>query len=213
MTRLAGFALAVTVGLLGAACGDDGPTATPEQDDAIAALIDAELSTDEQRCVLEGLIDTEIAPTAIIDGSITGDEDAELLGVAAGCIEDLTRIPSFVDAFIDGAAAEGTSMTRDEAICAIRHLEADDPARAVAECLSADAPGTTTDVGDDRPGVSTYGDDAVLDLLWDACEAGNNQTCDELTATSPEGSDYQRHGRTCAGRAPDGATNCFDELG
>lgn len=204
--------MAVTVGLLGAACGDDDPGATPEQEDAIATLIDAELTTDEQRCVLEGLIDTGIAPAAIVDGAITGDEDAELLGVATSCIEDLTRIPSFVDAFIEGAAAEGTSMTRDEAVCAIRHLEADDPARAVAECLSTDAPESPTD-GDDPDGASTYGDDAVLDLLWDACDAGNNQTCDELTATSPEGSDYQQHGRTCAGRAPAGVTSCFDELG
>ena len=201
--------LAALIALIPAACGDDGPTATPEQADAIARMIDAELTDDEHTCVLEGLIETGISPTAIIDDEITGDEDAELLGVAVGCIDDLTRIPAFVDAFIEGAEAEGTAMSRPEAECAIRHLEDEDPARAVAECLAETG-------GDGEPGgdeTFTYGDDDVFDLLWESCASGNNLVCDELAATAPTGSGYETFGRTCGDRLPDGAVNCFDELG
>lgn len=202
--------IAVVVALTAGACGDDGVSATPEQRDAIATLIDAEITAGEERCLLEGLLDTGIPPEAVVAGDVTGEEDAELLGVAAGCIEDLTRIPAFVAAFMEGAAEEGTPMTEDEAICAIRHLEADDPARAVAECLA--------DTGSDDPaapdaGPVAYGDDEVLDLLWDACERGNNQACDELTRTAPADSGYARFGRSCGERRADATTSCFDELG
>ena len=53
----------------------------------------------------------------------------------------------------------------------------------------------------------------MFDLLWDACAGGNNQICDELAATAPEDSAYREFGRTCAGLMPEGAVNCFDELG
>lgn len=188
-----------------AGCGDDGPTATPEQNEAIARLIDAELTDAEQRCVLEGLIETGIAPSAILADEITADEDTELIGVTVGCIEDLTRIPAFLEAFIAGVAAEGTDMTEAQATCALELLESGDPAAAVAECLP-DQP--TAD--DDE---FTYGDDAVFDLLWDSCASGNNLVCDELAATAPAGSGYEVFGRTCAQRLPEGAVNCFDELG
>lgn len=45
-----------------------------------------------------------------------------------------------------------------------------------------------------------YGSDTRLDTLWDRCEVGDFPACDELYATSPEGSDYERFGETCGAR-------------
>ncbi len=47
---------------------------------------------------------------------------------------------------------------------------------------------------------STYGDDPELDALWDACDAGDDDACDELFWSSPVGSAYESFGRDCAGR-------------
>lgn len=53
-------------------------------------------------------------------------------------------------------------------------------------------------------GVDTYGDDPALDALWDACEAGDDEACDDLYMRSPFGSEYEEFGDTCAGRGRDG---------
>lgn len=45
-----------------------------------------------------------------------------------------------------------------------------------------------------------YGSDSRLDALWDRCEVGDFPACDELYATSPEGSEYERFGGTCGAR-------------
>jgi len=48
------------------------------------------------------------------------------------------------------------------------------------------------------------GDDAVLDVLAQACYAGDMQSCDDLFDQSDAGSDYETYGDTCAGRQPPG---------
>ncbi|MBU5424157.1 DUF4190 domain-containing protein [Cellulomonas hominis] len=50
----------------------------------------------------------------------------------------------------------------------------------------------------------TYGDDASLDALWDACAAGDGAACDSLYMSSPSGSDYEAFGDTCGGQAAGG---------
>ena len=57
----------------------------------------------------------------------------------------------------------------------------------------------------------TYGDNAELDTLWDACEGGDGAACDELYSSAPGGSEYEEFGRTCAGTA-DGTTYCDSGL-
>lgn len=52
--------------------------------------------------------------------------------------------------------------------------------------------------------ASTYGDDFVLDSLWDECEAGDPDACDGLFAAAPFGSEYETFGGSCAGSRPDG---------
>lgn len=56
----------------------------------------------------------------------------------------------------------------------------------------------------------TYGDDATLDGLWDACEGGDMEACDNLFRESPLGSEYEDFGNTCGNRT-DGGRYCVDE--
>lgn len=49
-------------------------------------------------------------------------------------------------------------------------------------------------------GPTSYGDDPVLDALWDACAAGDGSACDELWESSPVGSAYEEFGVTCGER-------------
>lgn len=195
--------LLATVALTAAACGADGadpPSATEQA--AIDTLIEAELTVDEQRCILDGLGALEITATQIIEGQLDAEQDGEVLDATLECVDDLATVEGFVDSFIAGAAEAGTELSRDEARCAIRALDAADQDAAILTCLG------------DRAGEADFGDDPVLDLLVEQCRRGNNQACDELHVSSPIGSDYEEYGRTCAGRAPDGAEpNCFDELG
>ena len=51
-------------------------------------------------------------------------------------------------------------------------------------------------------GGEAYGDDPALDALWDACEAGDAQACDDLYMDSPLGSEYEEFGGSCGGRFP-----------
>ena len=57
---------------------------------------------------------------------------------------------------------------------------------------------TPEETADGSPGQ--YGSDSRLDALWDRCEVGDFPACDELYATSPEGSEYERFGETCGAR-------------
>ena len=49
--------------------------------------------------------------------------------------------------------------------------------------------------------------DATLDALWDGCEGGDMDACDELYSDSPFGSEYEDFGDSCGGRT-DGGTWC-----
>jgi len=199
-------ALLLAVSIILAGCGSDGATdrdPTEGEALAIAALVGADLPIEEQRCVLQGLLDLEIEPQAVIDGTLSPDDDGAMLAAAMECVDDLASLDPFVQSFIDGAAESGTILSVEEARCSIRALEADDQEAAILECLG------------DRVGDSAdYGDDAILDLLWDQCTDGNAQACDELYRDAPIGSRYESYGRTCGDRLPDSSgLECFEQLG
>lgn len=67
---------------------------------------------------------------------------------------------------------------------------------------------TTTDPIEVFP--FTRGDDPDLDVLWDACEAGDGVACDDLFIASPAGSEYEAFGDTCGFRREPG-TACSGE--
>ncbi len=47
----------------------------------------------------------------------------------------------------------------------------------------------------------SYGDDPILDALWDDCEAGVLRACDDLWWDSPVGSEYEAFAESCGGRS------------
>lgn len=209
---LRSLTILAVVTLVAAACGDDAePVATPEQTEVIGSLIDTDLTSDEQRCILEELIASGIEPQAVLEGTISGDEDTELLAIAVSCVEDLSRVPGFVESVIEASGETGTPFTEAEAVCVIEQMGEDDPAAAAAECI-----GNTSTSSDPAAAesIDTYGDDRTLDLLWDACERGNNQACDDLYTSAPLDSGYLEFARTCAGQLPDSVgLRCFADLG
>ena len=121
------------IALIAGACGDDPPTA--EEIEAIDSLVEADLSTDEQRCILDGIGALEITVAEVIAGDLSAEQDGEVLAATLECVEDLATVEGFVDSFIAGAAEEGTELTRDEARCAIRALDAEDQDAAILACL------------------------------------------------------------------------------
>lgn len=49
---------------------------------------------------------------------------------------------------------------------------------------------------------SRYGDDKVMDRLWDGCADAEWLTCDHLYVVAPTGSEYEEFGATCGDRGP-----------
>jgi hypothetical protein len=68
------------------------------------------------------------------------------------------------------------------------------PANTNINCVDAFGDGTSQGGSDTSSEPFTYGDDAVLDALWDACDGGDTQACDDLYWDSPIGSEYEAHG-------------------
>ena len=190
------------VALVAAGCSDDGGPSAEEQE-AIGRLVDTELTLDEQRCILDGLRDLDIGPGRIVAGDLTVEEDGEVLAISLECVDDLSSIEAFVDSFIEGAAQAGTTLTREQARCAIQALgETGDDDAAILACIDGAEP------------PAPAGDDPILDLFVEQCRRGNNQACDELFADAPPDSEYERYGRTCGNRLPGGTgLTCFDTLG
>ena len=59
----------------------------------------------------------------------------------------------------------------------------------------------TSDVDSgDGPDTPAPGTDAALDVLWNACAAGDGEACDTLYWDSPVGSAYEQFGFTCGNR-------------
>jgi len=184
------------------ACGGGGSDDTPSASESLAieTYVGSELSFDEQQCILEGTRVLDIESERITANDLTADEDGQLLAIVAECLEDPASFEPFVNSFMAGAAEGGTNLTRSEARCAIRALETDGDEEEILACLGDE---TLDSIGD-----------PTTDLLSDQCRRGNNQACDELYRSAPDGSDASIYGMTCANRLPEGTGfTCFDELG
>ena len=120
-----------------------------------------------------------------------------------------------VDCIIEELDARGLSVSdiSDEAI-------GDGPIptgaqEAMTACLlSGSGFGTGLDA-DDSPVtgvVDDYGSDPELDILWDACEAGDGAACDDLFFQSPIDSEYEAFGDTCGRRFAQSPGFCAEAL-
>lgn len=79
-------------------------------------------------------------------------------------------------------------------------------------------PGPTGPVATDAPASGSpdafaYGDDPYFDALWDSCESGDAQACDDLFQESPVDSEYEEFGASCGGRFPGTEEWCVDVMG
>ena len=80
------------------------------------------------------------------------------------------------------------------------------------------APGPTGPVATEAPATGSpdafaYGDDPYFDALWDSCESGDAQACDDLFQESPVDSEYEEFGASCGGRFPGTEEWCVDVMG
>jgi hypothetical protein len=119
------------------------------------------------------------------------EDDAECM--ADGLIDELGA-----DA-LDGA--DMNSEPSDEQLAAFVEAteECDIDPSAVAGDDEDDADDSDdSDSGSDGDG--TYGSDSELDALYDACEEGDFEACDQLYLDSPSGSEYEEFADSCGNR-------------
>ncbi|MGH9274192.1 MAG: hypothetical protein ACRDZU_06045, partial [Acidimicrobiales bacterium] len=124
-----------------------------------------------------------------------------LSGGQAECVADLLVNEAGEDAFKD--ADFGADDPPQEFIDAFLAVG---PEQFVEECGIDEAAFSGSGESD---GGGTYGSDPELDALYDACEDGDYQACDDLYLDSPSGSEYEEFADTC-GERNDPAGYCVD---
>ena len=171
----------------------------------------------------------EMFPDAL---DINEDEIAQLeeLGLPdemADEAEELLELRTQQVAMLSDAFDELESSDDPEAVLEDMSVESDEMQAdmeelaeelGLEECGISGGGSTDDTTPDDTGGTSepfTYGDDAVLDGLWDDCEGGDGAACDELYRDSPIGSEYEDFGNTCGGLFGDDEipASCEVELG
>ena len=195
------------------------------------ALADA---TDEQReCIDAGAreLDLDDLVTMMTDPTVEGERArVQVMGLMIGCIPDIGRMDSFaaaVGANLAAGLSPDADLDDDEQKCMVAHVvdNAADPAEALAagssqdsidtliaafgECLDETSYAVVT--GAVGTGAQAYGEDPLLDDLYDKCEAGDGRACDLLFVTSTAGSEYNALALDCAGRG-DGISFCYSEF-
>jgi S1-C subfamily serine protease len=132
--------------------------------------------------------------------AIASDEVTDFGSSGGPLLDDRGRVVGIVTEFAagDGRQVIGLSYTYDHVWPAIEEIVAA-PEDVDADCLAFVDP-------------VTYGDDPFLDELWDACELGDFDACDELFTESPVGSDYEHFADTCGDRNEPGEW-CTDRYG
>ncbi len=100
----------------------------------------------------------------------------------------------------DLAAGVAACQAGDDVACDLVYLLSDleSPEEAIGlDCGGRGAlPETSCSgyEGSDSSSAYTYGDDPLLDALWDMCAGGNDDACDHLYFISPVGSEYETFG-------------------
>jgi len=156
--------------------GDDDDTSGVEARLAsqIQSSSDGALDDGQADCVAGYLVD-EIGEDRLADVDFDAEEppagmEDELIAATFGAISECDIDPT---ALGGGGGDEGSDVSDDPA----------DDGEAPAE-----------------GGEGAYGSDPELDALYDECEGGDYQACDDLFLESPSGSEYEDFGDTCGGR-------------
>ncbi len=201
--------------LLLAACGGGGPDRQAAIDNLMAG---AEGLTEEQAtCVVEGVGDEGLETydnfSASYQASIEGDLDApsaeveELFDVIFDCAfasvsEDLGDVGTELQDALGDLDLSDLDIDPDNLEESLEQGLGD-----LGEQLGEELGDGPLPVGDpvdcaaaSLDGPCDYGDDAALDALWDACEGGAGEACDDLFFDSPLGSRYEQFGNTCGDR-------------
>ena len=143
----------------------------------------------------DGAVREALRLDGVIDKGNSGGPALTTTGKVAGVVTSLLNS--------SGIQWIGVAYTHEYLADAIRTIERDRPGLEV-ECEEPASPPSVPDEWDwdDEPdwditGPDRYGDDPVLDELYDACRDGDLVACDDLYAQSPYGSEYERFGSTC----------------
>jgi S1-C subfamily serine protease len=123
----------------------------------------------------------------VVDGvrvGIISDEASDYGSSGGPLLTDRGLVAGIVTEFAGegGRQVLGVSLTYDAVRAEIDRIVAS-PQELVEDCVGAE-----------------YGTDAVLDLLWDWCDADAMWACDELYGRAASGSDYEDFGASCGDR-------------
>jgi hypothetical protein len=136
----------------------------------------------------------QLLTIAFSDGSGVEPAGAECIAIAFVDEQEGAALQGIVDAANGGSALGplGRDLDRYAEQCGV------DLDEAVAAATAGQA----------------YGDDPVLDGLWDACASGDGEACDDLYFDSASGSEYERFGLTCGDRfaAAEAPDLCADAI-
>ena len=218
--------------------GSDDPATPAKPDDSTESPTTGEFSDQEQavldylrrgasvppaesRCLVDGMNLAGIEAGSILDATLTAADDLALTDLILTCFEDPEVLAGFVENFAAGfAVSAGFEPSIDQAACMVAALADNNAASelgaaslspavqdALETCVEGDP---AVDTGGLFEAGSTYGDNPVLDALWDACQAGAMASCDELYSTSEIGSEYETFGATCGQQEPDSSGGTCD---
>ena len=214
--------------------GTDEPTDAADEPDTPEPTESAALSDDEQavilvlsqgapvpaaeaRCLADGMAAQGVDPNDVIGEALTIEDDALVTDLILTCFENPENLQGFVQNFATGfSLTAGFELTTDEAACLVAALG--DGNYTVADLDGSELPpGLQEDMnacigpggGAFEPG-DAYGDNPILDLLWDECTEGTMLSCDELYGISEIASGYETFGATCGGREPEAAGGTCD---
>ncbi len=171
----------------------------------------------EARCLVDGMAAAGIDPNDVVNDTVTPEDDTLMTDLILSCFEHPEILAGFVQNFAAGfALTAGFDLTTEEAGCLVAVLGERDLTTAdldgddLPPDLQADMDACVgLDTGVFEPG-NTYGDNPVLDLLWDECTAGIMASCDKLYSVSEIGSGYESFGATCGEREGEAAGGTCD---
>jgi S1-C subfamily serine protease len=130
----------------------------------------------------------------LVDMGNSGGPALTSTGQVAGVVTQLVN---------EGYQWIGVAFTYDYLAGAIESIERDRPGHVVSCDDQPSTPvvpdGWDPDPDGDVTGPDRYGDDAALDLLYEACRDGDMSACDDLYWQSPYSSEYESFAMTCGG--------------